>query len=91
MSAEAPFTKENLNACLSALAKEFRRRNGTAMPAEIILIGGASVLVNYGFRNVTYDVDAVIYASSAMKEAANHVGDILGLPNGWLLQRAQAR
>jgi len=84
MSAEAPFTKENLNAYLSALAKEFRRRNGTAMPAEIILIGGASVLVNYGFRNVTYDVDAVIYASSAMKEAANHVGDILGLPNGWL-------
>lgn len=54
------------------------------MPAEIILIGGASVLINYGFRGLTYDVDAMIQASSAMKEAANRVGDRLGLQNGWL-------
>jgi len=84
MSADAPFTKENLDACLKELGKEFRKRNGTAMSAEIILIGGASVLANYGFRDVTYDIDAVIIASSAMKEAANHVSDKMGLPNGWL-------
>lgn len=54
------------------------------MPAEIILIGGASVLINYGFRGLTYDVDAMIQASSAMKEAVNRVGDRLGLPTGWL-------
>lgn len=84
MSIETEFTKENLNTRLSALAKEFRRLNGTAMPAEIILIGGASVLANYGFRSVTYDVDAVIHASSAMKEAIKIVGDKFGLPNGWL-------
>jgi hypothetical protein len=29
-------------------------------------------------------LDAVIVASSAMKEAVNHVGDRFGLPNGWL-------
>jgi len=81
---DAAFTKTNLNACLSSLAKEFRRLNGTAMPAEIILIGGASVLANYGFRNVTYDVDAVIHASSVMKQVVNRVADKLGLPNGWL-------
>jgi len=84
MSTDAQFTKSNLNACLSALAKEFRKLNGTAMPAEIILIGGASVLVNYGFRNTTYDVDAVIHASSVMKQAVNRVADKFGLPNGWL-------
>lgn len=39
------------------------------MPAEIILIGGASVLANYGFRDMTYDMDAVIVASSAMKQS----------------------
>jgi len=33
---------------------------------------------------MTYDIDAVIVASSAMKEAVNNVGDSLGLPNGWL-------
>jgi hypothetical protein len=84
MSAEKGFTKSNLDSCLSVLAKEFRKLNGTSMPAEIILIGGASVLANYGFRNMTYDVDAIIHASSSMKEAINRTGDKLGLPNGWL-------
>ena len=84
MSSNIPFTKENLNDYLKELAKEFRKLNGTAMPAEIILIGGAAVLANYGFRDMTYDIDAVIMDSSAMKEAINRVGDKNGLPNGWL-------
>jgi len=84
MYSEAFITHENLNEYLKALAKEFRRLNGTAMPAEIILIGGAAILMNYRFREMTYDVDAVIVASSAMKEAINRVGDRYGLPNGWL-------
>lgn len=54
------------------------------MPAEIVLVGGAAILANYGFREMTYDIDAVITASSALKEAVNTVGDRLGLPNGWL-------
>ena len=33
---------------------------------------------------MTYDIDAVITASSAMKEAINTLGDRLDLPNGWL-------
>ncbi|MDR0963850.1 MAG: hypothetical protein LBM60_04455 [Clostridium sp.] len=84
MSSETPFTKDNLGSYLGALAKEFRKLNGKAMPAEIILIGGAAILINYGFRDMTYDIDAVIIASSVMKEAVNHVGDRLGLPDGWL-------
>jgi len=84
MSADTPFTKENLDACLKELGKEFRKGNGKAMPAEIILIGGASILANYGFRDVTYDIDAVIIASTAMKEAIIRVSDKMGLPNGWL-------
>lgn len=81
---DTAITKDNVNAYLRELGKEYRRLTGGHMPAEIILIGGASVLVNYGFREQTYDVDAMIQASSAMKEAINHVGDRLGLPNGWL-------
>lgn len=63
------FNKENLDVYLKELAKEFRKQNGKTMPAEIILIGGASVLANYGFRDMTYDMDAVIVASSAMKQS----------------------
>ncbi|MGN0340876.1 MAG: hypothetical protein ACI4D0_10330 [Lachnospira sp.] len=55
MSVDKSFTKENLDSYLKELAKEFRKKNGTRMPAEIILIGGASILINYGFREMTYD------------------------------------
>ena len=84
MSADNSFTRENLDSYLKELAKEFRKLNGNKMPAEIILIGGASVLLNYGFREMTYDMDAIINSSSVMKEAINNVGDRLGLPIGWL-------
>lgn len=78
------FNKENLNLYLKEVAKEYRRINGKYMPAEIILVGGASILANYSFRDMTTDMDAIIQASSAMKEAINNVGDKYSLPNGWL-------
>jgi len=84
MSVEVPITKDSLHTYLQALGKRFRKLNGSKMSAEIILIGGASVLVNYGFRDVTYDADAIILASSVMKEAINYVRDEFGLPNDWL-------
>ena len=84
MSAEKFFTKENLDVYLKALGKEFRKLNGTKMPAELVLIGGAAVLANYGFRDLTNDIDAIIRSSSVMKEAVNRVGDEHGLPTGWL-------
>lgn len=77
-------TKENLNLFLSELAKAFRKLNGTKMPAEIVLIGGASALANYGFRAATYDIDAIIFASSAMKDAIRQVSDKLELQSDWL-------
>lgn len=83
MSIDKAFTKENLDYYLKELAKEFRKRNGAKLSAEIVLIGGAAVLANYGFREMTYDIDAIITASSVMKEAINAVGDRLELPNGW--------
>ena len=78
------FTKENLDTYLKELAKEFRRLNGRTMPAEIVLVGGAAILTNYGFRDMTTDIDAVIHAASSMKDAINHVGDKFYLPNSWL-------
>lgn len=78
------FTKDNIDIYLKEVAKEYRKLGGKAMPADIVLIGGASILINYGFRGATTDVDALFYANSAMKEAINHVGDRYELPNGWL-------
>ncbi len=78
------FTKGNLDTYLKELAKEFKKRGGKSMPAEIVLVGGAAILTNYGFRDMTADIDAVIHANSAMKESINYIGDKFDLPNGWL-------
>ena len=78
------FTKENLDTYLKELAKEYRRVGGKAMPAEIILVGGAAILANYGFREMTADIDAVIHSASSMKDAVNAVGNRFNLPRGWL-------
>lgn len=81
---DKPFTKDNLDLYLKELAKEFRKQNGKNMSAEIILIGGASVVINYGFREMTYDMDAIISAASSMKDAINVIGNKYNLPYGWL-------
>ncbi|MCR5608425.1 MAG: hypothetical protein K6G26_05120 [Lachnospiraceae bacterium] len=78
------FSKENLDYYLKELAKDYRKNNGKNVPAEIILIGGASVVINYGFREMTYDMDAIINASSSLKDSINTIGDRFGLPNGWM-------
>ena len=78
------FTKDNIDLYLKEVAKAYRKLVGKDFPAEIVLIGGASILVNYGFRGMTTDVDALIHASSGMKDAINRVGDKFDLPNGWL-------
>lgn len=84
MPEKTDFTKEKLDTYFMALAKEYRRLGGKAMPAELILIGGASVLINYGFRAMTADVDALFRAASMIKDAINNVRDQFNLPNGWL-------
>ena len=78
------FTKENIDTFLKELAKEYRKHGGKNMPAELILIGGASVLINYGFRDMTTDIDAMIQASSGMQDAINIVGERFELPKGWI-------
>ena len=84
MLSDNGFTKENLDLYMKELAKEYRKKNGKTMPVEIILIGGASVVINYGFRESTYDMDAVMEGASSLKDAINYVGDKYHLPNGWL-------
>lgn len=76
--------KDNIDFYLKEVSKEYRKLVGKSMPAELILIGGASVLINYGFRAMTTDIDAVIHAASSMEDAVNRVGDRYHLPSGWL-------
>lgn len=83
MYIDVPFTKENVELSLKEIAKELKKR-GKGIEAEIILVGGASIIVNYSFRFSSYDIDAMYSMPSLMKEVINAVGDKQGLPNGWL-------
>ena len=58
MNEKTLFTKDNIDDLLSQLAKEFRKLNGNKTPAEIVIIGGAAIVTQYGFRASTTDIDA---------------------------------
>lgn len=83
MSIEVAFTKQNLETYLKELAKEFKKR-GRGTHAEMILVGGASVIINYGFREASYDIDASYESPSVMKESIIAVADKFGLPDDWV-------
>ena len=63
MFVEKGFTKENLDYYLKELAKEFRKRNRKNTPAEIVLVGGAAILANYGFREIVIFVAGLVSGS----------------------------
>lgn len=78
------FTKKNLDRYLNELSKEYKKLGGRKVPVDIVLIGGAAVIENYGFRDMTTDVDAIVPAASIMKDAICRVGSRFGLPEDWL-------
>lgn len=77
-------TQENFNSLLNDFAKEFRKQNGSKTPAEIIIVGGASIVSNYGFREATQDIDIVAQGSSAIQDAILKISDSHHLPTDWM-------
>ena len=78
------FGKRDIDRYLYEFAREYKRLGGRHISIEIILVGGASVMENYRFRETTRDIDAFLPTASIIKEAINHTGDKYALPAGWL-------
>ena len=76
--------KDMIDMYLKQLAKEFKRITGRKISAEIIIVGGGSVLLNYDFRMNSVDVDAFNTYDSAIKDAAKLVADKYNLSQQWL-------
>lgn len=76
--------KDMVDMYLKELAKEFKRLTGRKVSAEIIIVGGGSVLLNYDFRMNSVDVDAFNTYDSAIKDAARIVADKYNLSQQWL-------
>lgn len=84
MSVNGRITKDNIDQFFHDLSKEIRKEFGKNIQLELIVVGGASVLLNYNFRESTQDIDALVYPPMSIRDAINRVGDKYGLENGWI-------
>ena len=76
--------KDQIDIYLKELAKEFKRITSRKVNAEIIIVGGGSVMINYDFRMNSVDIDAFGTSEEAIKSAARVVAERYNLPNDWL-------
>lgn len=53
MSTEMSFDKNQIDSYLKEVAKQYRKMNKKGMRAEITLIGGASILINYKYAKIS--------------------------------------
>lgn len=77
-------TKENAYPILKAFAKEYKKLNGTSVPVELVIVGGGSILLNYGFRDATQDFDIMAQSLGMIKNVSYRIADLYNLPDNWL-------
>lgn len=79
------FSKDELDNIFADIAKELKKKlNGKNFSYELIVVGGASILLNYSFRMSTIDIDCLDVNDALMNEIVNIVGEKYDLPNGWI-------
>jgi predicted nucleotidyltransferase len=73
-------TRDDIIRAFETLARQI---GASEPPHELIIAGGAALVILYGARESTKDVDAVRF-DLTVREAARCVADLLGLPDDWL-------
>ena len=71
------------------LAEELERLGASC---ELAIVGGAAVVLLYGARDATKDIDAVVLSansSDGVREAITRSAQRLGLPDDWLNDAAK--
>lgn len=77
--------KEDLETYFIALANSLKKKTKVKnFSYELIIVGGASIILNYSFRDSTIDIDCLDMQEALMNETVNEVGDKFNLPNGWI-------
>ena len=78
-------SKEKMDILFKEIAKELKKKlKGKKFSYELIVVGGASILLNYSFRMSTIDIDCLDLNDALMNEIVNEVGNKYQLPNGWI-------
>lgn len=79
------FTKKELDTIFADIGKELKKKlKGKSFSYELIVVGGASILLNYSFRMSTIDIDCLDINDALMNEIVNSVGEKYQLPEGWI-------
>ena len=82
-------SRDDIRRALLALAREFE---DSSVRCEIVVVGGAALVLLYGAREATKDVDAVILSDvdpALVRRAVERVGEALDLPDDWLNDAAK--
>src|SRR6185369_3304545 len=82
-------SRDDIRRALLALAVEL---TGTPVRCEIVVVGGAAIVLLYGAREATKDVDVFILNQgdpTVVRRAVQRVADALALPDDWLNDAAK--
>ena len=83
MQSKEKITRANAMNIIRRFAKEYSKTLGKA-PAEIIIVGGGSIMLNYKFRDATQDFDVILHAASGIKDVITRFADENNLPRDWM-------
>jgi len=84
MSHSNDFNKDNIEIYLKDFAEEYKKLTKEKQSLKIVLVGGASVLLNYSFRKSTNDIDYSNPQSTIIDKAAERTAVKYGLFKNWL-------
>ncbi len=83
MQSKEKITRANAMDIIRRFAEEYRKALGKAQ-AEIIIVGGGSIMLNYKFRDTTQDFDVILRAASGIKDVITRFADANNLPRDWM-------
>lgn len=83
MESTNELSKELLEDIFKDISKYLKKLKGKGK-VELIIVGGASILLNYNFRASTTDIDCYDSYGLLMNDITSNIGDKYNLPNDWI-------
>jgi hypothetical protein len=80
------FSRKELEHVLSLLNDKLAE---TGITGEICIVGGAAMVLAFGNRESTRDIDALVMSPASVRMAATRVAEEHGLPANWLNDSAK--
>ena len=77
-------SKDKIDEYLNDFAKLINKRKPKGFHSEIVIVGGASILLNYGFRFNSNDIDCSDRGGILMNDIINEIANKHNLPSNWI-------